>query len=156
MRRLIAVLAIALATPAGAALPTPDKDDGGIKLPPGFRAVVVADELGPLRFMTVAANGDVYVKMRTVGIIALRDSDGDGRAETRAAFGSGGGTGIGLRDGWLYSSTTTAVYRYEMAPGELVPKGEPELVVSGLPDENQHNSKSFAFSTSCSTPALRK
>jgi len=145
MRRLTAVLAIALATPAGAALPTPDKDDGGIKLPPGFRAVVVADELGPLRFMTVAANGDVYVKMRTVGVIALRDSDGDGRAETRAAFGTGGGTGIALRDGWLYSSTTTAVYRYKMAPGELVPKGEPELVVSGLPDEDQHNSKSFAF-----------
>ncbi len=32
-----------------------------------------------------------------------------------------------------------------MTAGELVPKGDPELVVSGLPDENQHNSKSFAF-----------
>jgi glucose/arabinose dehydrogenase/mono/diheme cytochrome c family protein len=145
MRRLIAALAIAFATPAGAALPTPDKDDGGIKLPSGFRAVVVADDLGPLRFMTVAPNGDVYVKMQTVGIIALRDTDGDGRAETRAAFGAGGGTGIALRDGWLYTSTTTAVFRYKMTPGALVPKGEPELVVSGLPDENQHNSKSFAF-----------
>jgi glucose/arabinose dehydrogenase len=146
MRRLIAaVFATALASPAGAALPTPDKDDGGIKLPPGFRAVVVADELGPLRFLAVAPSGDVYAKMRSVGIIALRDADGDGRAETRAAFGTGGGTGIALRDGWLYSSTTRAVYRYKMTPGKLVPKGEPELVVSGLPDENQHNSKSFAF-----------
>ncbi len=107
MKRLIAaVFATALASPAFAALPTPDKDDGAIKLPPGFRALVVADDLGPLRFMTVAANGDVYVKMRTVGIIALRDADGDGRAEIRAAFGTGGGTGIALRDGWLYSSTT--------------------------------------------------
>ena len=146
MKRLIAgVFVTALASPAFAALPTPDKDDGAIKLPPGFRALVVADDLGPLRFMTVAPNGDVYVKMQTVGIIALRDADGDGRAETRAAFGTGGGTGIGLRDGWLYSSTTTAVSRYKMTAGELVPKGEPELVVSGLPDENQHNSKSFAF-----------
>jgi glucose/arabinose dehydrogenase/cytochrome c5 len=146
MKRLIAAaFATALASPAFAALPVPDKDDGAIKLPPGFRALVVADDLGPLRFMTVAANGDVYVKMQTVGIIALRDADGDGRAEIRAAFGTGGGTGIGLRDGWLYSSTTTAVSRYKMTAGELVPKGEPELVVSGLPDENQHNSKSFAF-----------
>jgi len=146
MKRLIAaVFATAVASPAFAALPTPDKDDGAIKLPPGFRALVVADDLGPLRFMTVAPNGDVYVKMQTVGIIALRDADGDGRAEIRAAFGTGGGTGIGLRDGWLYSSTTTAVSRYKMTAGELVPKGEPELVVSGLPDENQHNSKSFAF-----------
>jgi len=146
MKRLIAaVFATAVASPAFAALPTPDKDDGAIKLPPGFRALVVADDLGPLRFMTVAPNGDVYVKMQTVGIIALRDADGDGRAEIRAAFGTGGGTGIGLRDGWLYSSTTPAVSRYKMTAGELVPKGEPELVVSGLPDENQHNSKSFAF-----------
>jgi glucose/arabinose dehydrogenase len=146
MRRVIsAAFVLAYSAPAFAALPVPDKDDGAIKLPPGFRALVVADDLGPLRFMTVAANGDVYVKMQTVGIIALRDADGDGRGEIRAAFGTGGGTGIALRDGWLYSSTTTAVSRYKMTPGELVPKGEPELVVSGLPDENQHNSKSFAF-----------
>ena len=147
-RMAAALLALASAAMADAALPTPDKDDGAIKLPAGFRALVVADELGPLRFMTVAANGDIYVKMRTVGIIALRDADGDGRAEIRAAFGSGGGTGVAIRDGWLYHSTTTAVYRYRLTPGELVPKADPELVVSGLPDERQHNSKSFAFDES--------
>ncbi len=145
MRAALASAAVALAVPAGAAQPTPDKDDGAIKLPPGFRALVVADDLGPLRFMTVAPNGDVFVKMRTVGVIALRDTDGDGRAETRAAFGAGGGTGIALQGGYLYHSTNDAVYRYRLATGELVPKGEPELVVSGLPDERQHDSKSFAF-----------
>jgi glucose/arabinose dehydrogenase len=134
-----------MALRAAAAPPTPDRDDGAITLLPGFRALVVADDLGPLRFMTVAPNGDLYVKMRTVGIIALRDVDGDGRAEIRAAFGGGGGTGIAVRDGWLYHSTNNAVYRYKLAPGELVPKGEPELIVSGLPDEGQHNAKSFAF-----------
>jgi len=144
-RVIVAVCALAVVAQLEAALPTPDRDDGGIKLPPGFRAVVVADNLGPLRFMTVAPNGDVYVKMRTVGIIALRDADGDGRAEVRAAFGSGGGTGIALHDGWLYTSTDSAVYRYRMTRGELVPHYEPELIVSGLPDENQHSAKSFAF-----------
>ena len=126
-------------------LPTPDRDDGAIKLPPGFRAVVVADDLGPLRFMTVAPNGDVYVKMRTVGIIGLRDTDGDGRAEMRAAFGGGGGNGIAIRDGFLYHSTSTSVLRYRLAQGELAPKGEPETIVSGLPDERQHNAKTIAF-----------
>jgi glucose/arabinose dehydrogenase len=126
-------------------LPTPDPDDGAIKLPPGFRAVVVADDLGPLRFLTVAPNGDVYVKTRREGIIALRDTSGDGRADVKEAFGSGGGTGIALRDGWLYHSTTTGVYRYRLAPGELVPKGEQETIVSGLPAEKQHDAKSFAF-----------
>jgi glucose/arabinose dehydrogenase len=139
------LLFVATTLSAQGPLPTPDRDNGAIKLPPGFRAVVVADNLGPLRFMTVAGNGDVYVKMRNVGIIALRDTNGDGRADVQAAFGSGGGTGIALRDGFLYHSTNSSVLRYRMAPGDLVPKGDPEIVVSGLPDERQHNSKSIAF-----------
>ena len=125
--------------------PSPDADDGGIKLPPGFRATVFADNLGPLRFLTVAANGDVYVKTRTAGVLALRDEDKDGRAETKGTFGSGGGSGIAIREGWLYHSTNTAIYRYKMTPGELVPSGEPETIVKGLPDERQHSTKSFAF-----------
>lgn len=147
MKRLtIAILLLAVAPLSHAAdLPKPDRDDGSITLPPGFRALVVADDLGPLRFMTVAPNGDLYVKMRTVGIIGLRDTDGDGRAETRAAFGEGGGTGIALHDGWLYHSTNSAVYRYKLTLGQLVPRGDPELVVSGLPSERQHDAKSFAF-----------
>ena len=130
---------------ATAAPPRPDPDNGAITLPPGFRALVVADNLGPLRFMTVAPNGDVYVKTSGHGIIALRDQDGDGRAEIQQKFGSGGGTGIALREGALYHSTDGAVYRYRMAPGELVPRGEPETIVSGLPNEHQHEAKSFAF-----------
>jgi glucose/arabinose dehydrogenase len=146
MKRLMFPLALFVAAPAlHAGLPVPDPDDGAIKLPPGFRALVVADNLGPLRFLTVAPNGDVYVKTREVGIIALRDADGDGRAEAKEAFGSGGGTGIALRDNWLYHSTTTAVYRYRMTTGELTPEGKPETVVKGLPADQQHDAKSFAF-----------
>jgi len=131
--------------PARGALPTPDADNGGIELPPGFRAVVVADDLGRLRFLAVAGNGDVYVKTREDGIIALRDTNGDGRADVKETFGSGGGTGIAIRDGWLYHSSNSAIYRYKMTPGELVPSGEPQTIVSGLPDGRQHNSKGFAF-----------
>jgi len=128
-----------------------DPDDGGITLPEGFRAVVVADSLkngdttGAIRFLAVAPSGDLYVKTGKGGIIALRDTNGDGKADLKETFGEGGGSGIALHDGWLYSSTTSAIYRYKMTPGELVPKGAPELVVSGLPDQRQHNSKSFAF-----------
>jgi len=149
--RLFARLALVVIPPAiwAAAAPaatlTPDPDDGAIKLPAGFRALVVADDLGPLRFLTVAQNGDVYVKTSNGGIIALRDTNGDGRADVKETFGSGGGTGIAIRDGWLYTSTNTAVSRYRLAPGELVPKGEPELVVSGLPQGPQHEAKSLAF-----------
>ena len=57
-------------------LPAPDADDGGLTLPPGFRALVVADKLGRLRFMSVATNGDTYLKNQRNGLTALRDTGG--------------------------------------------------------------------------------
>ncbi|MEJ1972783.1 MAG: hypothetical protein WDM96_10080 [Lacunisphaera sp.] len=46
----------------GALVPADHND--GLILPPGFRAIVVADKLKPLRNMTVAPNGDIYIKTR--------------------------------------------------------------------------------------------
>jgi glucose/arabinose dehydrogenase/cytochrome c553 len=141
---------VAAAVSARAAL-APDPDNGGLILPPGFRAVVAADNLmagrsgDALRFLAVAPNGDVYAKTSAGGIFALRDDNGDGRFEEHQEFGRGGGTGIAVRDGWIYSSTNSSVVRYRREADELVPSGEPEVVVTGLPDEGQHNAKSFAF-----------
>ncbi|MFZ5497199.1 MAG: PQQ-dependent sugar dehydrogenase [Verrucomicrobiota bacterium] len=147
MSRLLPTLLAALATllTARAALPAPDADNGGLTLPPGFRALVVADKLKPLRNLTVAPNGDLYVKTRKDGIYALRDTDGDGRADVVQEFGEGGGTGIALRGDWLYHSTDRDIYRYRLTPGELVPAGEPERIVRDLPNQRQHSAKVFAF-----------
>jgi glucose/arabinose dehydrogenase/mono/diheme cytochrome c family protein len=161
MKRLIPVLALGAAlgltlNVVRAALPVPDPDDGGILLPPGFRALVVADNLvvnrkvgntaERLRGLAVAANGDVYAKGKFGSIFALRDTNGDGRADEIKEFGPGdGGTHIAFHDGWLYHSSRTAVYRYKYTPGELVPTGELQTVVSKLPAEKDHDAKAFAF-----------
>jgi len=150
MKRLFLLSALTVVVAAHAAEPTHarlafDPKDGDIRLPSGFRAVVVADNLGSLRFMAVGPAGDVYVKTRTGGIVALRDADGDGRAEVKEVFGSGGGTGIAVHNGWLYHSTDNSVLRYKLTAGELVPKGAAEIVVESLSDERQHDAKSFAF-----------
>ena len=152
---ILVFIAASVTLLASAALPTPDPDNGGLILPPGFRALVVADNLiagrkigkdtDQLRFLAVAPNGDLYAKTYHGGIIALRDNDGDGRFEEHHEFGSGGGTGIAVRGEWLYESTNDAVYRYPLKAGELVPTGSAETVVSGLPDGHQHDAKSFAF-----------
>ena len=145
-RLIFSAAACALAAAAvRAAVPAPDPDDGAIELPAGFRAVVVADNLGSLRFMAATPSGDLYIKTDKEGIVALRDTNGDGRADVRETFGSGGGTGIAVRDGWLYHSTNQAVYRYRLTPGQLVPKGEQETIVSGLPEGPEHWAKSFGF-----------
>jgi glucose/arabinose dehydrogenase/mono/diheme cytochrome c family protein len=148
---LLALFCLNFALSAFAALPAPDPDDGGINLPPGFRAFVVADNLnsrfkgGALRFLSVAPNGDIYAKLYRNGLLALRDTNGDGRADVIEKFGSGNGTCVLVRGEWLYYSTTTGVYRYHYAPGELVPTGEVQTIVSGLPAGRQHDAKVFAF-----------
>jgi len=132
-----------------AALPACDPGGGGITLPDGFCAMVAADNLGSVRHLTVAPNGDVFAALkggsRGVGVVALRDTDGDGRMDVTERFGLEGGTGIALRNGFLYFATTTSIVRFQMAPGQLKPNGPAEVIVSDLPAGRQHEDKSVAF-----------
>src|SRR5580698_546111 len=105
-----------------------DPDNGGLTLPPGFCALVVANNLGEARHATVAANGDLYVALMNGGIAALHDGDGDGRFEVSEKFGDDSVTGIELRDGYLYVAKMNSVERYKMTPGQLKPSGAPEVV----------------------------
>ena len=57
------------------------------------------------------------------GVVALRDTKGDGRFDTKQYFGSGSTTGIALHNGYLYLATPTSVERYKMTPGQLSPPG---------------------------------
>jgi len=124
-------------------------DNGRLTLPDGFCASVFADTLGRVRHIAVNANGDVYAALRQMhkggGVVALRDTDGDGSADVEERFGASGGTGIGLRNGYLYFAPDSAVWRYQMTDGELVPTGEREVVASGFPEQGSHAVKPFAF-----------
>src|SRR5690349_14239610 len=67
-------------------LPSGDPDKGGLFLPAGFEAVVVADSVGSARHLAVNDNGDIYVKLRFIkddkgGNVALRDTNQDGKAD---------------------------------------------------------------------------
>ena len=103
-----AAAALMLSLTGGAAGPACDPDNGGLKLPPGFCAAVVAENIGPARHLAVAPNGDLYVSTRnggrgaTGGVVALHDSDGDGKMDKREQFGTDGATGVALRNGYVY------------------------------------------------------
>jgi len=137
---------------AASTLPTPDADNAGLTLPAGFHAIVVADGVDGVRHIVVGANGDIYGKLRGGGVMALRDTDGDGRADIKQKIAEDcpGGTGIGIHDGYLYYSSNTAVFRQKLTPGELAPSGPVETVIHDLPDRMtggrpQHEAKGFAF-----------
>jgi glucose/arabinose dehydrogenase len=118
-------------------------NNGGLVLPAGLCAVVVGSELGPVRHVVVASNGDVFANVARGGIVALRDTSGDGAADVIRRFGQGG-TGIALVDGWLYGTTNETVYRYRWSRGQLEPRGPPETIVRDLPTDG-HEAKSIAL-----------
>lgn len=139
---------------AGAAVATAatcDSADGGLELAEGFCATVVARDIGRARHVAVAENGDLYVALGSDrdgeggGVAALRDTTGDGEADVIVRFGSRGGTGVALRDGWLYFGADDRVVRWRRPEGQLRPEGDPEVVVSDLPSDRSHAAKPLAF-----------
>jgi glucose/arabinose dehydrogenase len=126
-----------------------DSDNGGITLPEGFSALVVAGEIGRGRHIAVNDNGDIYVSLRNhdqnKGIACLRDTTGDGRADIIEYAGEHTGTGIKLHKGYLYFGSDTAVVRYPMQPGELLPGNNWEMIARGFPQERQHEAKPMEF-----------
>ncbi|HKP76895.1 MAG TPA: PQQ-dependent sugar dehydrogenase, partial [Longimicrobiaceae bacterium] len=79
------------------------------------------------------------------GVLALRDADHDGKADQQQRFGPRGGTGITISSGWLYFSPSDAVLRWRLNAGQLVPAGEPQTIVGGLPGGG-HSAKTIAAS----------
>ena len=135
-----------------------DADNGGITLPPGFCAVVVANLVDAgrpalARHLAVTPSGDLFVAINsprnrqpTFGIIALRDNDGDGRADEEARFSPGlGGSGIAWGQASLYFGANDRVLRYRLPAGRLTPVGAPDVVVSGLVSTGDHISKTVVL-----------
>lgn len=129
--------------------PAADCPDGGLDLPDGFCATVFADGVGPLRHITMAHNGVLYGILRSPeeghGLVAMRDANSDGKAETIHRFGEITGTGVLAHDDWLYASSDTAVYRWPLPEEGLSPTGDPALIVDGFPQQRQHAAKSLAI-----------
>ncbi|WP_353182508.1 PQQ-dependent sugar dehydrogenase [Parapedobacter lycopersici] len=147
---LLSGLVLASCNPAGDSKLATDADNGGLTLPEGFGALVVADSLGAARHLAVNANGDIFVKRRNIedgrGIVMLSDTDGDGRADKQTGFGDYNGTGIFLDSNYLYASSNTDIFRYALDEnGHVIDPNAPDTVVTGLIDRRAHNSKPFTI-----------
>ena len=120
----------------------------GITLPEGFSSLVVADSLGTARHIVVNANGDIYVKLGDQkdghGILRLRDTNNDGKADDISGFGNYAGTGIAIKNGYLYASSDDNVYRYKMENNEVSASTE-EMIIEGLMNKREHASKSITL-----------
>jgi glucose/arabinose dehydrogenase len=128
----------------------PDADNAGLTLPPGFGALVVADNLGEARHMAITKEGDIYVKLKDLkdgkGIYWLHDSNGDGKADVQTGFGNYIGTGMYVKNGYLYASSQEEVFRYKLDAGDKVVNGDaPERIVTGLLQRHEHEDKALTL-----------
>lgn len=139
-------------------LPEGDPDNGGLALPGGFDALVVADSIGRARHLAIRDNGDIYVKLRAVtpegGNVALRDTNQDGKADIIQSFGDyldpgNYGTAMSIYKDHIYYSTTGYVYRNKLTPGKLIPESERDTIViddyESRPYRTEHIAKPIAF-----------
>jgi glucose/arabinose dehydrogenase len=120
-------------------------NNAGLKLPQGFSASIIAPNVGSARHIAVTKEGDIYVKLQRPdkdknGIIMI-SKDGSTKG-----FADYGGTGMYIKDGYLYASSNYDVYRYKLdANDHVIDPANPEMIVKGLKMENQHESKSIVL-----------
>ena len=142
-------------------------DNGGITLPNGFCATVFADTIGHARHIVVASNGDVYVNTWSGPyyqgpthpggfLVALRDTNNDGKADIIKRFGpdaqhkNGGGTGIGMYKGALYAeegdTISKRIVRYAISTDSMTPTSSTsETIVGGPPASGDHPMHPFVI-----------
>jgi glucose/arabinose dehydrogenase len=127
--------------------PACDPDNAGLVLPPGSCATLVVSGVGPVRQLAVAPNGDLYAAIGSGsrGVLALRDTNGDGKPDQRAGFAPGGANDVQIRDGYIYVALDDRILRYRLTAGKLEPEGKQETIVEDLPDNGNHKAKSLAF-----------
>jgi len=126
-----------------------DADNAGLKLPAGFGALKVAETGAQARHLTVTPQGDILVKLARVkdgkGILVLHEG-ADGKAVLTGGFGNYGGTGIYIKDGYLYASSNREVFRYKLdANNKVINPNEPEKIITGLKMGREHETKSIVL-----------
>jgi glucose/arabinose dehydrogenase len=123
-------------------------DNAGLTIPSGFTAVTIAEHLGGARHMVVTPGNDLYVHLagpkNGKGILVLH-VDGD-KATLKTSFAGYGGTGIAIKNGYLYASNNTDVFRYKLNDKEeVIDPDHPEKIVTGLISRRMHEPKAICL-----------
>ncbi|OCX52339.1 sorbosone dehydrogenase [Mucilaginibacter sp. PPCGB 2223] len=146
----VAVVCIALFALKSDINVTPDADNAGLKLPAGFGALKVAETGARARHLIVTAQGDIYVKLARPNkdgkAILVLHENADGKALLIGGFANYGGTGIYIKDGYLYASSNTEVFRYKLdAQNKVIDQDHPEKIITGLKMGREHETKSIVL-----------
>ncbi|MFT3823879.1 MAG: PQQ-dependent sugar dehydrogenase [Chitinophagaceae bacterium] len=127
---------------------TAEKPNAGLKLPDGFTANSLITNIGRARHIAVTPQGFIYVKLNrpVAGKSVLVLQESDGKAVVKTGFAKYRGTGAYVKNGYLYTSSDEEVYRYKLnANNEIIDTSKVEVIVTGLINRGQHESKSIVL-----------
>ncbi|MBK7336906.1 MAG: sorbosone dehydrogenase family protein [Saprospirales bacterium] len=119
-----------------------------IVLPEGFSIHIYAEGLTNARSMALSPGGTLFVGTRSEDkVYALRDTNGDFRADERYVIASGlnSPNGVAFRDGDLYVAEISRILKYEDIESRLADPPAPVVVFDQYPSEGHHGWKYIAF-----------
>ncbi|MDX1252675.1 MAG: sorbosone dehydrogenase family protein [Gammaproteobacteria bacterium] len=119
-----------------------------IKLPPGFKIDVYAQNIDGARSMTLSPNGTLFVGTRGAGKVhAIIDHDRDNKADEIITIASdlNSPNGVAFRDGALYVAEINRVLRFDNIESRLKSPPAPVVVNDSFPKEQHHGWKFIRF-----------
>ncbi|CAG0971000.1 hypothetical protein GEOBC_01276 [Geobacteraceae bacterium] len=119
-----------------------------IKLPPGFRISVYADNIAGARSLALGAKGTLFVGTRDKGVVyAVVDRTGDGRSDEviTIARGLNMPNGVAFRNGSLYVAEVNRVLRFDRIEDQLRNPPRPVVVNDSFPKDKHHGWKFIRF-----------
>ncbi|MEO9485148.1 MAG: sorbosone dehydrogenase family protein [Ekhidna sp.] len=118
-----------------------------IELPEGFKIDVFA-RVNNARAMVMTDNGTLFVSNRGGDkVYALKDTDGDWKADERYVIASGMRmpNGIAFKDGSLYVAEVSKLWRFDDIEANLENPPKPVKIYDDYPTDGHHGWKYIAF-----------
>jgi len=125
-----------------------DIDLGSIKLPPGFKIELYAEDVTNARSMSLSPKGTLFVGTRGAGnVYALEDTDNDYKIDKQHTLLADGNlpNGVAFRDDNLYVAEVNRVLMYENIEDNLAEPNRPYIINEEYPTERHHGWKYIAF-----------
>ncbi len=119
-----------------------------IKLPPGFKIELYAENIKNARSLCLSPRGTLFIGTRDDGRVwAVRDENKDHTAEKvyTIARGLKSPNGVAFRNGDLYVAEISRILRFKDIENRLDNPGQPEVVYDQYPTESHHGWKYIAF-----------
>lgn len=119
-----------------------------IKLPPGFKIDIYADQVTGARSMALSPSGVLFVGTRDTGrVYAVIDQDKDFKADRIVTIAQGLNmpNGVAVRNGDLYVAEVRRILRFSQIESRLDKAGAPEVVYDQYPGDRHHGWKFIRF-----------